>query len=123
MFKRETPINIKSFGCSCAAGQGLFHHVIGLAYTLAHYQMLGMKSVPPVISKTSKPQVQIRHDIQNMLACFLTYAHCVATSFVRKSPKYFIFGETRRTDSTYFFFESIPMLLGVVTLDRLEMET
>ena len=45
----------------------------------------------------------------------------VATSFVKKSPKYFFFGETRRTDSTYFFFESMPMLLGVVTLDRLEM--
>ena len=45
----------------------------------------------------------------------------VATSFVMKSPKYFFFGETRRTDSTYFFFKCIPMLLGVVTLDRLEM--
>ena len=37
--------------------QGLCHHVIGLMYTLAHYQLLGLKSVPPVVSKTSKPQV------------------------------------------------------------------
>ena len=50
------PPRIASFKCSCAAGQGLCQHVIGLLYSLAHYQMLGMKSVPPMISKTSKPQ-------------------------------------------------------------------
>ena len=46
-----------------------------------------------------------------------------ATSFVKKfkSPKYCIFGETRRTDTTYFIFERIPMHLGVVTLERLEI--
>ena len=31
--------------------------VVGLMYTLAHYKMLRLKSVPPVVSKTSKPQV------------------------------------------------------------------
>ena len=45
----------------------------------------------------------------------------VATSTSGNLLKYFFFGETRRTDSTYFFFECMPMLLGVVTLDRLEM--
>ena len=49
VFKRETTANVEMFGCSRAAGQGLCHHVIGLLYTLVHYQMLGMKSVPPVI--------------------------------------------------------------------------
>ena len=39
VFKHETLINIKSFGCSCAAGQGLCHHNISLMYTVAHYQM------------------------------------------------------------------------------------
>lgn len=48
--------SISTFQCSCAAGQGLCQHVIGLLYTLAHYQMMGIKSVPPVVSKTSKPQ-------------------------------------------------------------------
>ncbi|XP_068728761.1 uncharacterized protein [Montipora capricornis] len=56
VFKREREPCVDSFRCSCAAGQGLCHHIIGLMYTLAHYQMLGMKSVPPVISKTSRPQ-------------------------------------------------------------------
>ena len=60
VFKHETTANVEMFCCSCATGQGLCHHVIGLLYTLAHYQMLGMKSVPPVISKTSKPQVKIQ---------------------------------------------------------------
>lgn len=56
-FEHEAPPSVSSFECSCAAGQGLCQHVIGLMYTLAHYQMLGLKNVPPVISKTSKPQV------------------------------------------------------------------
>ena len=57
VFKRQNEVAVESFMCSCAAGQGLCHHVIGLMYTLAHYKMLGLKSVPPVVSKTSKPQV------------------------------------------------------------------
>ena len=43
VFKPETTANVEMFGCSRAAGQGLCHHVIGLLYTLVHYQMLGMK--------------------------------------------------------------------------------
>lgn len=42
--------------CNCKAGQGHCAHVIGLLYTVAHYQKLGCKSVPPVESKTSLPQ-------------------------------------------------------------------
>ena len=57
VFKRQNKVVLELFACSCAAGQGLCHHVIGSMYTLAHYQMLGLKSVPPVVSKTSKPQV------------------------------------------------------------------
>ena len=57
VFKRQNEVRLESFACSCAAGQGLCHHVIGLMYTLAHYQLLGLKSVPPVVSKPSKPQV------------------------------------------------------------------
>ena len=48
---------ITSWCCSCAVGKGLCHHVIGLIYAVAHFQMLGLKSVPPVQSKTSLPQV------------------------------------------------------------------
>jgi len=57
VFKRQNKVGVESFMCSCAAGQGLCHHVIDFMYTLAHYQMLGLKIVPPVVSKTSKPQV------------------------------------------------------------------
>ena len=57
VFKREREVEVESFGCSCAAGKGLCHHVIGSLFTLAHYQMLGLKSVPPVVAKTSKAQV------------------------------------------------------------------
>ena len=57
VFKRQNEVAVESFMCSCVAGQGLCHHVIGLMYTLAHYKMLGLKSVPPFVSKTSKPQV------------------------------------------------------------------
>ena len=42
----------------CTAGQGLCQHVIGLLYIISHYQLLGLKSVLPIISKTSKPQVR-----------------------------------------------------------------
>ena len=59
MFKRRNEVGVESFVCSCAAGQGLCHHVIGFTYTLARYQMLGLKRVPPVVSKTSKPQVNL----------------------------------------------------------------
>jgi len=57
-FKPNKDPIISAFQCSCAAGQGLCQHLVGLLYTLSHYQMIGMKSVPPIISKTSKPQVR-----------------------------------------------------------------
>ena len=50
VFKRQKEVCVESFACSCAASQGLCYHVIGFMYTLAHYQMLGLKSVPPVVS-------------------------------------------------------------------------
>lgn len=53
--------------CSCAAGKGLCHHVLGLLFTLAHYQMLKLKSVPPILSKTSKPQVHILLNTQTTM--------------------------------------------------------
>lgn len=43
MFKRRNEVGVES----------------GFMYTLARYQMLGLKSVPPVVSKTSKPQVNL----------------------------------------------------------------
>jgi len=57
LFKSQNEVVLESFACSCADGQGLCHHVIGLMYILAHYQLLGLKSVPPVVCKTSEPQV------------------------------------------------------------------
>lgn len=47
---------MKDVICSCKAGLGRCAHVIGLLYTLAHFQKLGLKSVPPIRSKTSLPQ-------------------------------------------------------------------
>ncbi|KAG5267560.1 hypothetical protein AALO_G00223080 [Alosa alosa] len=41
--------------CNCKAGLGRCAHVIGLLYTLAPYQRLGLKSVPPGQSLTPKP--------------------------------------------------------------------
>lgn len=43
VFKRQNEVAVESFMCSCAAGQGLCHHVIGLMYALAHYKMLRFK--------------------------------------------------------------------------------
>ena len=57
VFKRQNEMAVESFMCSWKASQGLCHRVIGLMYTLAHYKKLGLKSVPRVVSKTSKPQV------------------------------------------------------------------
>ena len=42
--------------CSCTAGKGFCQHVIAVLYQASHYKMLGMKSVPPIVSKTSAPQ-------------------------------------------------------------------
>lgn len=42
--------------CGCEAGKGKRNHVIGLLHLLAHYQALGLKTVPTAISKTSLPQ-------------------------------------------------------------------
>ena len=42
--------------CGCEAGMGKCNHIIGLLHLVAHYQALGLKTVPPAISKTSLPQ-------------------------------------------------------------------
>ena len=34
VFKGQNEVAVESFMCSCAAGQGLCHHVIGLMYML-----------------------------------------------------------------------------------------
>ena len=43
--------------CCC---KGLCQHTVGLLYLLSHYQLLGLKSIPPIISKTSLPQVFLK---------------------------------------------------------------
>ena len=43
-------------GCGCEAGMGKCNHFRGSLYLLAHYQALGLQTVPPAISKTSLPQ-------------------------------------------------------------------
>jgi len=63
VFKRQNEVGVQSFMCSCAASQGLCHHVIGFMCTLVHYQMLGFKSVLPVVSKTSKLLVNFVHKL------------------------------------------------------------
>jgi len=47
----------RSWSCSCAAGAALCHHAVALLYQLQDYQRQGLKAVPPVVSKTSIPQV------------------------------------------------------------------
>ena len=42
--------------CTCEAGRGPCDHIIGLLHLLAHYQALGLESIPPSVSKTSLPQ-------------------------------------------------------------------
>ena len=49
VFSNQNDVGIDSFNCSCAAGKGLCQHTIGLLYALNHYQLLGLKSVPPII--------------------------------------------------------------------------
>jgi hypothetical protein len=61
--------------CSCAAGRAMCHHVVALVYQLQHYQKLDLHVVPPVLSKTSLPQVSsfIQAYIQCQSgSCFLT---------------------------------------------------
>lgn len=59
VFRKQDQPDIVSFSCSCAAGQGFCHHIVGFLFQLAHYKMLGLKTIPPVLSKTSTPQVFI----------------------------------------------------------------
>lgn len=47
---------VGTWTCSCTAGRGKCNHEIALLYQLGHYQNLGLKRVPPVVSKTSRPQ-------------------------------------------------------------------
>jgi hypothetical protein len=49
---------VKAWSCSCAAGAALCHHAVGLLYQLQDYQRRGLRAVPPIISKTSAPQVR-----------------------------------------------------------------
>jgi len=49
-------VKITSTSSSCEAGAGLCNHAIGLVYLIEHYRKLGLKSVPPAMSKISVPQ-------------------------------------------------------------------
>ena len=51
VFRKQDQPDIVSFSCSCAAGQGFCHHIVGFLFQLAHYKMLGLKTIPPVISE------------------------------------------------------------------------
>ena len=53
---RDAEVKITSTSCNCEAGAGLCNHAIGLVYLPEHYRKLGLRSVPPVMSKTSLPQ-------------------------------------------------------------------
>ncbi|CAH3027184.1 unnamed protein product, partial [Porites evermanni] len=53
---RDAEVKITSTSCNCEAGAGLCNHARGLVYLLEHYRKLGLRSVPPVMSKTSLPQ-------------------------------------------------------------------
>ena len=49
-------LTVQSTSCECKAGRAKCSHLVGLLYTLAHFKKMGMTAVPPVVSKTSKPQ-------------------------------------------------------------------
>ena len=55
VFRKQDQSDIVSFSCSCAAGQGFCHHIVGFVFQLAHYKILGLKTIPPVLSKTFLP--------------------------------------------------------------------
>ena len=59
VFRKQQQPDIVSYSCSCAAGQGFCHHIVGFLFQLAHYKMLVLKTIHPVLSKTSTPQVFI----------------------------------------------------------------
>lgn len=41
---------------SSQVSRGFCHHIAGLLFQLSHCKMLGLNAIPPVLSKTSKPQ-------------------------------------------------------------------
>nr|KAG5700831.1 hypothetical protein BaRGS_024217 [Batillaria attramentaria] len=49
-------LRVETSLCECKAGSAKCSHLVALMYSLAHFKKLGFKAVPPVISKTSKPQ-------------------------------------------------------------------
>ena len=57
IFRKQDQPDVVSFSCSCAAGKGFCHPIAGLLFQLSHFKMLGLNAIPPVLSKTSKPQV------------------------------------------------------------------
>lgn len=48
--------SIQNSNCTCKAGSGQCSHILGLLFTLNHYQKLSLKTIPCVASKTSMPQ-------------------------------------------------------------------
>ena len=56
LMSADSPTKLLSHSCSCTAGNGFCQHIIAVLYQAAHYKMLGLKSVPPIVSKTSAPQ-------------------------------------------------------------------
>lgn len=68
IFRKQDQPDVVSFSCSCAAGKGFCHHIAGLLFQLSHFKMLGLNAIPPVLSKTSKPQV--------LFFCFLFVHYC-----------------------------------------------
>ena len=53
---QDTPVEMRSNQCSCAAVNGFCQHVVALLYQASHFQKLRLKRVPPITSKTSVPQ-------------------------------------------------------------------
>ena len=60
-----TPVELKGFSCSCAAGEALCNHVVALLFQTQHYHFTGEKSVPTPLSCTSvlqswhRPRTQV----------------------------------------------------------------
>lgn len=79
VFRKQDQPDIVSFSCSCAAGQGFCHHIVGFLFQLAHYKMLGLKTIPLVLSKASTPQVFI---LFSFLPLFLSITFYVLKDFI-----------------------------------------
>lgn len=107
--------------CSCTAGKGTCNHQLAVLYQLAHYQNLGLKTVPPIVSRTSAPQqwhIPPRtHGIKPAPVASMTVVAIkppkIGTTTVQKTKKQrTMTGKIEHTVLRYFFVNANNMFRG-----------